>query len=715
MTRSALHAFQAMRQLGPRWLAYRIGYAAQLRTGALRRRTPTVAWDDIPLAEILSQPELAQPHVYLEYRRTRAPGFFFDAAQRAEFQPLFAQWDDQTSTPQQIGAKLAAGTFRYFEHEAAELGCPPDWHANPFTGQRIAAEQHWSQISDFGSGDIKVIWEPSRFGFTYALVRAYWRTGDEQYAELFWQLLEDWRAHNPPQLGPNWKCGQETSLRVMAWCFGMYGFLHAAASSATRVATLAQMVAVSGQRIAANLSYALSQRNNHGISEGLGLWTIGALFPELRGAAEWRAKGRDVLEALGRELIYDDGAFIQHSLNYHRLMAHDYIWAIGLGDCLHDPLSDELRAQVGRAAELLYQLQDESSGLVPNYGHNDGALVLPLDNCDYSDFRPVIQATRYLATGKRTYGPGAWDESLLWMFGAKALAAPLDAPARIDLQATTGGYYTMRAAHSFAFVRAAILRDRPGQADMLHTDIFWRGQPITLDPGTYSYNAPAPWNNELAHTRYHNTVTVDDCDQMDQIGKFLWSPWLTSKVYPQRQLPGGTITVWEGEHDGYRRLNAPARHRRCILHLGDDRWLVLDALASSEVHRYRLHWLFADLPHLWDASAGRLELNTGAGAYHIHVGASLATRQTLISADEHSPCGWWSPYYYTRKPALSLDCSAEARAMMFWTIFSPLQEEVRAQDSTLHIQNRKQSTRVTWSNDFRKPLIEVAFVKHLLK
>jgi len=54
-----------------------------------------------------------------------------------------------------------------------------------------------------------VIWEPSRFGFAYALVRAYWRSGDERYAELFWQLVEDWRANNTPQLGPNWKCGQE--------------------------------------------------------------------------------------------------------------------------------------------------------------------------------------------------------------------------------------------------------------------------------------------------------------------------------------------------------------------------------------------------------------------------------------------------------------------------------------------------------------------------
>ncbi len=113
-------------------------------------------------------------------------------------------------------------------------------------------------------------------------MRAYWRTGEERYAELFWQLIEDWRAQNPPQQGPHWKCGQETSLRVMAWCFGLYGFLDSQSTTAARVAMLAQMIALSGQRIAANLDYALSQRNNHGISEGMGLWTIGTLFPEFR-------------------------------------------------------------------------------------------------------------------------------------------------------------------------------------------------------------------------------------------------------------------------------------------------------------------------------------------------------------------------------------------------------------------------------------------------
>jgi len=100
---------------------------------------------------------------------------------------------------------------------------------------------------------------------------------------------------------------------------------------------------------------------------------------------------------------------------------------------------------------------------------------------------------------------------------------------RIDLKAETGGYYTLSSKTCFAFIRSATFRDRPGQADMLHLDLWHKGHNIAMDAGTFSYNAPDPWNNPFAHSVYHNTVTVDGYDQMERAGKFLWLPWLKSR------------------------------------------------------------------------------------------------------------------------------------------------------------------------------------------
>ncbi len=674
MIKKAQHWGQLWRYLGPGWLLGRAAYSARLRSGLLRRQLPATTWEARPLSSFLSDPALADPQRYLEHRRKEAPKFFFDPARRAEYSAYFADWDGQAAGegPLLLSRELAEGSLRYFEHTSAHTGFPPDWHANPFTGQRAPAGLHWSQIGNYSCGDIKIIWEPSRFGAAYVLARAYWRTGDNSYAEMFWRMLEDWRAHNPPQSGPNWMCGQETSFRVMAWCFGLYAFLDAPATSGERVADLAEMVAVSGERIEANLEYALSQRNNHGISEGLGLWTVGALFPELRKAAEWREKGREILESQGRELIYDDGAFVQHSANYQRLMLHDYLWALRLGDIHEQPFSLELKARVGRAGAFLYQMQDEESGGVPYYGQNDGALVLPLNNCDYRDFRSVVGAVHYYCHGTRLYEDGPWNEDLLWLFGPQALDAPTNAPQRADFGAPVGGNYTLRAQGGFAAMRCATFKDRPGQADMLHVDVWWQGQNMAADAGTYSYSALPPWDNPLAHTAYHNTVTVDGLDQMDRAGKFLWLPWLRSRVRCHERSEEGHLAYWEGEHNGYKRLREPAGHRRGVLRLGDGMWLILDALWSRGSHDYKLHWLFPDVPYSWEEAAGRLALSTPVGPYY----AQMTTLQgggarSLVRADACSPRGWRAPYYNYREPALSVDLAARGSALIFWTLLGP--------------------------------------------
>jgi hypothetical protein len=688
MLKRVVLAGQLLRHFGPGWLAYRAWYAVQLRSGWLRHKTPSFDWSARPLAAWLSDRRLADPARYLDYRRSAAPAFFFAPDQLAAFHGYFSVWDQGNArTPVDTAAALQRGEFTYFERQQAPPGLPPDWHANPFTGQRAPADRHWSEIGDYAFGDIKLIWEVNRFSFTYALVRAYWRTGDERYAELFWQLVEDWRSRNPPYLGPNWKCGQETTFRVMAWCFGLWGLLTAQATTAERVSDMAQMVAASGQRIAGNFAYALSQRNNHGISEALGLWTIGTLFPEFTASSRWQQQGQAALERQARQLIYDDGSFAQHSVNYHRLMLHDYGWVLRLAELNHIPFSDTVLDRFQRASEWLYQLQDERSGRVPNYGQNDGALILPLTNADYQDFRPVLQGACYLISRTRTYEAGPWDEELLWLFGPAALTAPQQAPPRTDFVAPVGGYYTLRGPDSFVFTRCAEFHHRPGQADMLHVDVWWHGHNVACDAGTYSYHAPSPWNNALAGTACHNTVTIDNHDQMSRAGKFLWLPWLQGRVRSAGH--DGLLAYWEGGHDGYARLTPPVAHRRGVIRLPDDMWLVLDHVQSDGPHAYRLHWLLPDAAHDWNG-VDQITLSLPEASYQISTGLIDGARAaSLQPAAADSVRGWRSAYYFSREPALSLEVKTQAQAAWFWTVFSPSPVQVQAAPGQLEIAHER--------------------------
>jgi hypothetical protein len=678
---------ELLRVFGPRWVAYRAGYALQQRSGLLQRRWPPAKWEDEPLGAALSDASLADPDRYLDYRRHAPTTFFFGPVDRSAFAPILRQWDVETEGPRTAADAALRGTFRYFTAHTCDRGFPPDWHLNPFTQQRTPKGVHWSRIGDYEHGDIKILWELSRFGFTYDLVRAYWRTGDERYVEAFWRLVEDWRFHNPPHHGANWKCGQETSFRVMAWCFGLHGFLEADATTPQRVVMLTQMLAFSGQRIERNLRYALSQRNNHGISEATGLWTIGLLFPELRRAARWRALGAKHLEELGCDLIYDDGAFVQHSTNYHRLMLHAYLWSIRLGDLNSRPFTSRLRSRVSQAGTFLYQIQDELTGEAPFYGHNDGALILPLDNCGYHDMRPVVQATSFLCEGKRRYDGGPWDEDLLWLFGPEALGAPRSEDRRTDVVAPQGGISTLRSQAGFASIRCPSFLDRPSQADALHVDLWWRGQNMALDGGTFSYNAAPPWDAVFARTASHNTVTVDDLDQMDRVGRFLWLPWLTSRVRAQTRSAGGDIAYWEGEHNGYARLPDPIVHRRAVIRLPDERWLILDALEGGHHHSYRLHWLLPDLPVTWDAMRGSVCLDTPSGPYQIHLGSSGLDRDiSLVRASTDDARGWMSRYYLERTPALSVALRAQGGSVRFWSVLGPPCTVTMPDDTRLRIE-----------------------------
>lgn len=673
--------------LGPRWLAFRIWYATSIRLGIIQRRTPHIAWDDQP-DDLFRDGFDAVSADYLLYRQKKAPSFFFQPANRKQYRQQLLEFDSEENDPVSIAEELIEGKFRYFSDMHVDLGFPPDWHTNPFTGEKIPPINHWSYIDDFENGDIRIIWELNRFGFSYTLVRAYWRTDDVRYAEAFWRLVEDWRKNNPPQLGPNWRCGQETSFRVMAWCFGLYGFLDSPATTPDRVRKLGEMIAVSAQRIEANIEYALSQRNNHGISEGMGLWTIGILFPELKSASSWKQLGRKVLEAQGLELIYDDGSFSQHSSNYHRVMLHDYLWCIRLGDLSGDRLSSQLRDRLATAVDFLFQMQVGNEGQVPNVGQNDGSLILLLNNCSFQDIRPTIQSMGFLCYKENYYHYGPWDEDLLWLFGPEAITDLIKENRNSDLGAEDGGYYSIRQGQSFALIRSPNYRHRPSHADALHLDIWWKGQNIAQDAGSYSYNAPNPWNNPLAATNYHNTVTVDGYEQMNRASRYLWIPWLRCSAQAFRHSDNRELVYWQGEHDGYRRLDPPVRYQRGVLYIGKDSWLVLDRLSSTSEHDYRLHWLITDGDYDWNSVDGRFRIQTPNGEYNILIGSNIGNSiASLVRADESTARGWRSSNYYRRQPALSIAAKEKSQNLLFYSFLGPTNSEIDIRGNEMIIEN----------------------------
>ena len=627
-----------------------------MRSGAMVRRDPIRPWGNRPAdAGFLS----IAPQVLAGLG---------DARLTAEFQA----WDAVAAEPPlREAVELLSGRFRFFDWRKIELGQRPAWRCNALTHESIPAGTHWSRIPDFAHGDIKVIWEPSRWGWALTLARAYARTGDRRFATRFRELRDDWMAENQPGAGPNWKCGQEAALRLIAGCVATAIFSSRGEVSSGGLRQLTVLAEATARRIEANLDYALSQDNNHGLSELAGLLTAAVMFPSLPGSRSRGQRARTALICeLGR-LVAEDGSFAQYSTNYHRVLLHVAVWCGRLLAAAGEPFPAETLARIDAAAVWLWHVMEPADGSVPCYGSNDGANILKLDNGGYGDFRAAVQAAFALTRGAPVLSAGPWNETAAWLFGAMTLAAPPRAPERGNFTAASAGYHVLRQAGTEAFVRCGPHRFRPHHADQLHVDLRRDGQPLTLDPGTFSYNAPPPWDHAFKNTRFHNTVSVDGLDQMNKAGRFLWLPWSGGTSGPVRELSEGTLLCWEGETDAWSWLASPVQHRRAVLLRANGEVTVIDRLQSAGEHHYTLHWLLPD--------ARREELNAGMGAMltgrdgtvsAVEVAAAGAGAQTSwVRADEQTCRGWVSPRYLERAPAWSWETRASGTNVWFATHF----------------------------------------------
>ena len=92
---------------------------------------------------------------------------------------------------------------------------PPEWFGYFGKPTHGVSDQPWWQIPDFDPnvGDIKLIWEASRFDFVPMAQRA--SVDNLAEIERLNNWLSDWSVKNPPYMGINWKCAQEASIRVM--------------------------------------------------------------------------------------------------------------------------------------------------------------------------------------------------------------------------------------------------------------------------------------------------------------------------------------------------------------------------------------------------------------------------------------------------------------------------------------------------------------------
>ena len=577
--------------------------------------------------------------------------------------------------------EIVAGKARLFGAQPVELDLTVPGKLEHWTAYETGKADLRQLVPRYSAGltfDIKLLWEPARFGWVFCLGRAFHLTRDEKYAETFWRNFETFSTANPPYLGPNWISGQEVALRLMAFVWAAQIFIGSFSSTPERNAALAGAVTSHALRIIPTLVYARSQQNNHLLTEAAGLLTAGLALPDHSKASRWRALGWKLLYEGLQSQIDSFGEYAQHSTNYHRLMLQVVLWTNTLmrsNDFAQHPSGvgrfrwpRQTHEAILRSIHWLLSILDSDSGRTPNLGANDGAYIFPLTVCPFSDYRPVLNAAaRAFLDYDLPRGP--WDELALW-FGV-----PLEDRKYVPLPRHLGDRVCGK--DSWAYLRTAQFTSRPSHADQLHVDLWWRSLNVTQDAGTFLYKADPPWDNSLTTALVHNTVTVNGRDQFTRAGRFLYLDWFNAYQRASLQDDPAIHQRIHGRHWGYWKQGV--RHERTVMAYTDGHWQIRDDLLLMHIPwgnkplTFRLHWLLPDWE--WRVESSRpglvLRLISPHGPLDLRLGliGGEAASVDLVRAGElvfmsgpgdRKPLaeatvrGWASPTYGVKIPALSM-------------------------------------------------------------
>lgn len=286
--------------------------------------------------------------------------------------------------------KAIEGKIYAFSKNLLDYGNPIKWNYNPITKKEVNNNIMWFKISDFNDevGDIKLIWEPSRFCHLYLFSRAYIITKDIKYYKAFSEQIKQWKEHNKYPYGVNYKCGQESAIRMINILMNYSFFKNYNLTNEEDKKNVQEIIEGSYRKLLSNFFYAEKCiKNNHTISELIGL-IIGSWCDDNdKRIKKYYKKLKKQLE----NQFKPDGGYIQYSFNYQRLVFQQIEILFKIEDKINIKIENKLKELIYKSVMQLYQLQS-CDGILPNYGSNDGALIIPVTCAHYRDFSPTIRS-----------------------------------------------------------------------------------------------------------------------------------------------------------------------------------------------------------------------------------------------------------------------------------------------------------------------------------
>ncbi len=435
--------------------------------------------------------------------------------------------------------------------------------------------RHLIQGHEFGP-DIDWSADPNNYReWTYAINRffhwrtlceAYWSSGDEVYAKEFSDQVVDWVKKNPVPLFSSgngsytWRtieCGIRQST---TWPDCLYHVLGSPSFTPDVATTMTKSMVEHARHL---MMWPMS--GNWLTMESNGLGTLGILLPEFSEAQTWWDTAMSRMYAELDNQVYPDGAQIELTTGYHQVSLNNFLGLARTAKLNEIALPEDYYTKLRRMFEynLYVQMPD---GRTP--GLNDGGMT---------------GITGSMRTAFELYEDPVFE----WAASRGAHGTPPDHTSHFFPYA---GQMVMRSGWEpdarYLLMDAGPFGYGHQHEDNLSIVVNALGKVHIVDPGNYAYDS-SPWRRYTIDTPAHNTIMVDGQGQRRRglpRSEYVVEEPVATNVW----LSCDKLDYGAGQYEtGYGpKREIQVTHRRQIVFVKPDYWLVIDTLSGEGEHLY---------------------------------------------------------------------------------------------------------------------------------
>jgi hypothetical protein len=547
-------------------------------------------------------------------------------------------------------ARIAEGDFPILSAGSADWRGGDFWRRHPLTGAPLPRSFHPYNMELYSGGDINAATWVASLPFLPALAQAYRYTGDVTYVSRICEAVDSWSGSESPARSTSWDADLAVAMRAVSILYTL-SLLPQSALPAESRRKMTRVILLSGsilELIVRKPSF------NHWVVNAFGLFCCGLAAREMEAGRRWMRAGASILESQLTQQFFADGVHGERSPGYMRLVVEVYLHYRALGQHHGVGFGADFDRRLHHACHALYRLCDQE-GVPTRFGDDSDLNLLSSRTAAEA---MALAAVMFRSTELRARANN-FPALAFWLLGDKGYrefqSLRCGSETARSFALSDAGYYAAQSTTGALMLTcgAELTRNNGhSHADVFGFELRVKGDRVLVDAGTFAYFPSRQWRDYFRSTRAHNTVVVDGRDQAvpQPHDHFGWRKF--PHVHVHAWSTSESHDLFDAEHNGYGELEDPVVHRRRVLYVKPDYWVIIDDLLGRGDHFCELFFQFAPGEVLFE-KAERTVARRQWGNLEIRQLAE-GCQADIVTGQEQPIRGWISSGYGHKEPAPSL-------------------------------------------------------------